>query len=95
MVADLRALTASLHDPSTYVDGVPYAVLAELRREHGIVRVEEPEQAGWPEGPGYWLVLRHADVSRVLRDPRRSPPGSAPPRCVTPPRRRTWPTCGG
>ena len=69
MAADLRALTASLHDPSTYVDDVPYAVLADLRREHGIVRVEEPEQAGWPEGPGYWLVLRHADVTRVLRDP--------------------------
>jgi cytochrome P450 len=69
VVADLRALTASLHDPSTYVDDVPYAVLADLRREHGIVRVEEPEQAGWPEGPGYWLVLRHADVTRVLRDP--------------------------
>ena len=58
-----------LHDPSTYVDGVPYAVLADLRREHGVVRVEEPEQLGWPEGPGYWLVLRHADVMRVLRDP--------------------------
>ena len=52
VAADLRALTASLHDPSTYVDDVPYAVLADLRREHGIVRVEEPEQAGWPEGPG-------------------------------------------
>jgi cytochrome P450 len=69
-VADLAAVTALLHDPSTYVDSVPYAVLADLRREHGIVRVEEPEQAGWPEGPGYWLVLRHADVTRVLRDPR-------------------------
>ncbi|TQM64689.1 cytochrome P450 [Humibacillus xanthopallidus] len=69
-MADLAAVTALLHDPSTYVDDVPYAVLAGLRREHGIVRVEEPEQAGWPEGPGYWLVLRHADVTRVLRDPR-------------------------
>ncbi|GAA2156709.1 cytochrome P450 [Humibacillus xanthopallidus] len=69
-MADLAAVTAQLHDPSTYVDDVPYAVLADLRREHGIVWVGEPEQAGWPEGPGYWLVLRHADVSRVLRDPR-------------------------
>ena len=68
-MADLAARTALLHDPSTYVDDVPYAVLVDLRREHGIVRVEEPEQAGWPEGPGYWLVLRHADVTRVLRDP--------------------------
>jgi cytochrome P450 len=65
----LTEATTLLHDPSTYVDGVPYAVLADLRREHGVVRVGEPEQAGWPEGPGYWLVLRHADVTRVLRDP--------------------------
>jgi cytochrome P450 len=68
-VADLAALTAQLHDPSTYVEDVPYAVLADLRRAHGIVRVGEPAQSGWPEGPGYWLVLRHADVTRVLRDP--------------------------
>lgn len=61
--------TRLLHDPSTYVEGVPFSVLADLRREHGVVRVEEPEQVGWPEGPGYWLVLRHADVVRVLRDP--------------------------
>ncbi len=64
-----REATGLLHDPSTYVEGVPYAVLADLRREHGVVRVDEPEQAGWPEGPGYWLVLRHADVTRVLREP--------------------------
>ncbi|MGW5241549.1 cytochrome P450 [Monashia sp. NPDC004114] len=65
----LEEATRLLHDPATYVEDVPYAVLADLRREHGVVRVEEPEQAGWPEGPGYWLVLRHADVTRVLRDP--------------------------
>ena len=49
---------------------MPYAVLAELRREHGVVRVEEPEQnSAGLKGPGYWLVLRHLDVVRVLRDP--------------------------
>jgi cytochrome P450 len=68
-VHSVAEATALLHDPSTYVSGVPYAVLAQLRRERGVVRVEEPEQAGWPEGPGYHLVLRHADVSAVLRDP--------------------------
>lgn len=62
--------TRLLHDPSTYVEGVPYDVLADLRREHGVVRVDEPEQVGWPEGPGYWLVLRHPDVVRVLREPK-------------------------
>jgi len=52
-----------LHDPSTYVTGPPLAELARLRRESGVVWVDEPD------GPGYWLVLRHADVERVLRDP--------------------------
>ncbi|SHL30449.1 Cytochrome P450 [Pseudonocardia thermophila] len=61
--------TALLHDPVTYETGVPFEVLHRLRRERGIVRVGEPEQVGWPEGPGYWLVLRHADVTAVLRDP--------------------------
>ena len=67
MVADLRALTASLHDPSTYVDDVPYAVLADLRREHGIVRVEEPEQTGWPEGPGYFWMAGESAQMRAIR----------------------------
>ena len=67
---DPAEATRLLHDPSTYVDGVPFGVLADLRRAHGVVRVEEPAQVGWPEGPGYWLVLRHADVVRVLREPR-------------------------
>ena len=66
---DLGAATALLHDPGTYTSGIPYAVLAELRREHGIVRVAEPALPGWPAGPGYWLVLRHTDVRTVLADP--------------------------
>ncbi|ADU46843.1 cytochrome P450 [Intrasporangium calvum] len=69
-MSETAEATRLLHDPSTYVDGVPFGVLADLRREHGVVRVEEPAQVGWPEGPGYWLVLRHPDVVRVLREPR-------------------------
>jgi cytochrome P450 len=67
---DVKEFARRVHDPSTYVNGVPYGALADARREHGVVWVGEPEQAGWPEGPGYWLVLRHPDVVRVLRDPR-------------------------
>ncbi|HYO85389.1 MAG TPA: cytochrome P450 [Dermatophilaceae bacterium] len=65
---DVSSATALLHDPGTYQAGVPYDALARLRREHGVVRVEEPELPGWPAGPGYWLVLRHADIQRVLKD---------------------------
>lgn len=63
------AATQEVHDPSTYVHGVPYYTLARLRRERGVVWVGEPPLLGWPGGSGYWLVLRHADVERVLRDP--------------------------
>ncbi len=33
-----------------------------------MVPVAEPALPGWPEGSGYWLVLRHADVDRVVKD---------------------------
>jgi cytochrome P450 len=62
-------MTRRVHDPRTYVHGVPYDDLARLRREHGVVAVEEPALLGATAGPGYWLVLRHADVQRVMTDP--------------------------
>lgn len=61
----------SIGDPQTYTRGVPYDLLARLRRDHGVVRVAEPARSDQPSGPGYWLVLRHADVQRVLREPTR------------------------
>jgi len=65
-----RPDTEVVFDPATYVDGVPYDALARLRRDHPVVRVEEVPVLGWPGGPGFWLVLRHADVESVLRRPR-------------------------
>lgn len=59
----------SLHNPQTYTTGVPYDLLAQLRRARGIVWIEEPPQFNYPTGTGYWLVLRHADVQQVMRDP--------------------------
>ncbi len=64
-----REATRTVHDPDTYVGGVPFAELAALREEHGVVPVAEPALPGWPAGSGYWLVLRHADVDRVVKDP--------------------------
>jgi cytochrome P450 len=31
--------------------------------------MEEPSVDGFPAGPGFWAVLRHADVKQVLRNP--------------------------
>ncbi|NES13806.1 cytochrome P450 [Micromonospora sp. PPF5-17] len=56
-------------DPRTYVDGVPYDLLAELRAAAPVVWVDEPPLLGLPGGPGFWLVLRHADVTEVLKQP--------------------------
>src|SRR5258707_11563995 len=64
-----RPETEVVFDPSTYVDGVPFAALTKLRRDTPVVWVAEIPVLGWPEGPGFWLVLRHADVESVLRRP--------------------------
>lgn len=60
--------TEIVHDPSTYVDRIPLAELATLRAD-GVAFVDEIDLPGWPAGSGYWLVLRHDDVDRVVKDP--------------------------
>jgi cytochrome P450 len=61
--------TRMVFDPETYVTGVPYDALARLRRRSPVVWVDEVPVLGWPGGPGFWLVLRHADVESVMRRP--------------------------
>jgi cytochrome P450 len=67
---EARPDTEVVFDPASYVDGVPFDALARLRRDHRVVRVAEIPALGWPEGPGFWLVLRHADVESVLTRPK-------------------------
>jgi len=62
--------TEVVFNPATYVDGVPFEALARLRRDAPVAWVEELPLLGWPGGPGFWLVLRHADVESVLNRPR-------------------------
>src|SRR4051795_4227755 len=61
--------TRPLIDPVTYETGPPFELLGRLRTESPVVWVDEPALHGQPAGSGFWLVLRHADVERVLRDP--------------------------
>jgi cytochrome P450 len=64
-----RPDTEAVFDPATYTGGVPFEVLARLRRDTPVAWVDEIPVLGWPAGPGFWLVLRHADVESVLKRP--------------------------
>lgn len=64
-----RPDTEVIFDPSSYVGGVPFEALARLRRTSPVVWVDEIPVLGWPAGPGFWLVLGHADVESVLARP--------------------------
>ncbi|MFJ3204898.1 cytochrome P450 [Streptomyces sp. NPDC086989] len=55
-------------DPRIYAAGIPHESYRLLRDRHPVAWQEEPEVRGWPAGPGFWAVTRHADVVRVLRD---------------------------
>ncbi|MFI1678370.1 cytochrome P450 [Streptomyces sp. NPDC020607] len=55
-------------DPRLYADGVPHDRYRILRDHHPVAWQDEPAVLGWPAGPGFWAVTRHADVVRVLKD---------------------------
>ncbi|MDW3221249.1 MAG: cytochrome P450 [Acidimicrobiales bacterium] len=52
-----------LHRPETYVDGPPHELFTRLRREQPVVWQDMDGE------PGYWAVLRHADVVHVAKHP--------------------------
>ncbi|MBN6035007.1 cytochrome P450 [Amycolatopsis sp. 195334CR] len=56
-------------DPTVFAGGLPHDAFRELRDTAPVAWQEEPEVLGWPAGPGYWAVTRHADVKHVLRAP--------------------------
>src|SRR3954470_14532109 len=55
--------THDLYDPDGYVAGPPHDVFTRLRAEQPVVWQDMPGE------PGYWAVLRHADVVKVAREP--------------------------
>ncbi|MFC6705265.1 cytochrome P450 [Flexivirga alba] len=61
--------TAALHDPDTYTHGVPFELIEQLRASGPVHWVDEPALPGLPEGSGYHLVIDHAPVTEVVRDP--------------------------
>jgi cytochrome P450 len=53
-----------IYDPDLYVDGPIHEIFAELRRSEPVYWQEMPGE------PGYWAVLKHADLTYVARNPR-------------------------
>ncbi|WP_435973286.1 cytochrome P450 [Streptomyces sp. Qhu_M48] len=56
-------------DPRVHAAGIPHDRFRALRDHTPVAWQEEPEILGWPAGPGFWAVTRHADVVGVLKDP--------------------------
>ncbi len=52
-----------IYDPDLYVEGPIHRIFAELRQRQPVYWQEMPGE------PGYWAVLRHADVAQVARNP--------------------------
>ncbi|MET9323063.1 cytochrome P450 [Streptomyces sp. NPDC003038] len=67
---DHAADVPDVFDPRIYAEGIPHERYRLLRERHPVAWQPEPEIQGWPAGPGFWAVTRHADVVRVLRDHR-------------------------
>jgi cytochrome P450 len=53
-----------LYAPETYIDAPPHETFAYLRRTNPVYWQDIPGE------PGYWAVLKHADVERVARNPK-------------------------
>jgi cytochrome P450 len=52
-----------LWDPDAFVDAPPHEFLAELRRTQPVYWQDMPNE------PGFWAVLKHADLTAVARQP--------------------------
>ncbi|MPZ82959.1 MAG: cytochrome P450 [Actinophytocola sp.] len=61
--------TSVIVDPDTYLTGVPHEVFADLRSDSAVGWMDEPAIDSWPAGPGFWGVVRHAEVKEVMRNP--------------------------
>jgi cytochrome P450 len=55
--------TVDIYDPDLYVDGPIHEIFEELRRTQPVYWQDMPRE------PGYWAVLKHADVAHVAKHP--------------------------
>jgi cholest-4-en-3-one 26-monooxygenase len=62
MTETTSATEIDLCDPDTFVHGFPHDWFAHLRRRRPVFHHPDPN------GPGFWVVTKHADVVKVSRD---------------------------
>ncbi|MFM7140846.1 MAG: cytochrome P450 [Alphaproteobacteria bacterium] len=65
---DLPIDEIRLGQPETWLRPDREGIFARLRAERPVSFQSEPEIPGFPTGPGYWAIVRHADVMQVSRD---------------------------
>ena len=58
-----------VYDPAAYEAGAPLEKLAKLRDQAPLIWVDEHTLPDWPGGPGFWLILRHAECAQVMKSP--------------------------
>src|ERR1700712_3270145 len=63
MVDSMTAPAIDLYDPRTYLESAPHEAFTELRATSPVYWQDIPGQ------PGYWALLKHADVEYVARTP--------------------------
>ena len=61
--ADIHSPDLDIYSPDLYAVAPPHELFARLRRERPVCWQQVPGE------PGYWAVLRHADVVHVARHP--------------------------
>lgn len=59
----MTAIELPLHDPRTYDHGFPHEYFRELRQRGSVFHADHPSWEG-----GYWVVVRHPELSRVSRE---------------------------
>jgi cytochrome P450 len=59
----MRLDDINLLDRDVFASGVPHEWFTYLRAHHPVFRHPEPN------GPGFWVFSKHADVRAVSRDP--------------------------
>ncbi len=89
MPSDTPTDTDVIVNPDTYLAGVPHDVFARLRAAAPVVWMAEPAVPPWPAGPGFWGVVRHAEIKEVMRDPGTYSSYAKATQIIDPPNERT------